>query len=379
MDESIRLSLAEKQKIVCDIFRVPNEHFSAIADIAGQPEAPKVTLTISFQMESNFIDFNSIFVLYLIQEPSDILLAAFAQVQSLTEALNEYTKIPRIQPSEMLVKSVSLCDDCFRNAEKHYHEQQEYDRNNKSLQVTASSTTTTQSSNTSISNSQSPTTVINNKLSDSTTDTIIPDDDGYCNIDEIRLPAIPIKSPNHSTPDARRISLAAPLPQNESKEIDETMSKSISESISETSSITAPTQITNSEMKQESPSTDQSLSVSSNLPSNASATKPGDEHIEVNYAYDSLSRPLSELNLNNDAKITATDSSLGGKTKATCDNNAMHHSVPAIPCHLISAYIAALNLHVSQLLVRNFLTIFLNLNKKKQDYHDFYFIVFPLI
>lgn len=42
LDESIRLTLAEKQKIVCDIFKVPNEHFSAIADIAGQPEAPKV-------------------------------------------------------------------------------------------------------------------------------------------------------------------------------------------------------------------------------------------------------------------------------------------------------------------------------------------------
>lgn len=43
LDQSIRSTLAEKQKIVCDIFRVPNEHFSAIADIAGQPEAPKVS------------------------------------------------------------------------------------------------------------------------------------------------------------------------------------------------------------------------------------------------------------------------------------------------------------------------------------------------
>lgn len=42
LDESIRSTLAEKQKIVCDIFRIPNEHFSAIADIAGLPEAPKV-------------------------------------------------------------------------------------------------------------------------------------------------------------------------------------------------------------------------------------------------------------------------------------------------------------------------------------------------
>lgn len=48
LDESIRSTLAEKQKIVCDIFRVPNEHFSAIADIAGQPEAPKVRILTIF-------------------------------------------------------------------------------------------------------------------------------------------------------------------------------------------------------------------------------------------------------------------------------------------------------------------------------------------
>lgn len=44
LDESIRQTLAEKQRIVCDIFKVPNEHFAAIADIAGQPEAPKVSV-----------------------------------------------------------------------------------------------------------------------------------------------------------------------------------------------------------------------------------------------------------------------------------------------------------------------------------------------
>lgn len=43
LDDSIRSTLAEKQKIICDIFKVPNEHFLAIADIAGQPEAPKVS------------------------------------------------------------------------------------------------------------------------------------------------------------------------------------------------------------------------------------------------------------------------------------------------------------------------------------------------
>lgn len=43
LDESIRAKLAEKQRIVCDMFRVPNEHFASIADIAGQPESPKVS------------------------------------------------------------------------------------------------------------------------------------------------------------------------------------------------------------------------------------------------------------------------------------------------------------------------------------------------
>lgn len=42
LDESLRQMLAEKQKIVCDILKVPNEHFVEIADIVGQPEAPKV-------------------------------------------------------------------------------------------------------------------------------------------------------------------------------------------------------------------------------------------------------------------------------------------------------------------------------------------------
>ena len=42
LDEALRSTLAEKQKVVCDMFRVPSEHFTAIADIAAQPEAPKV-------------------------------------------------------------------------------------------------------------------------------------------------------------------------------------------------------------------------------------------------------------------------------------------------------------------------------------------------
>ncbi|XP_055694238.1 rho guanine nucleotide exchange factor 11 isoform X5 [Lutzomyia longipalpis] len=86
LDESIKGMLVEKQQIVCDMFRMPSEHFSAITDIAGQPEAPK--------------------------DPSDLVLAAFAQVQSLTEALNDYTRVSQIQ--EISAVSMALCDDCHR-------------------------------------------------------------------------------------------------------------------------------------------------------------------------------------------------------------------------------------------------------------------------
>lgn len=51
LDEAIRFKLAEKQKVICDMYRVPNEHFSEIADIAGQPEAPKV-----FSIKSQIAD-----------------------------------------------------------------------------------------------------------------------------------------------------------------------------------------------------------------------------------------------------------------------------------------------------------------------------------
>lgn len=44
LDDLIRETLAEKQKIVCDMFKIPNEHFAAIVDVASQPEAPNVII-----------------------------------------------------------------------------------------------------------------------------------------------------------------------------------------------------------------------------------------------------------------------------------------------------------------------------------------------
>lgn len=67
------------------MFKVPDEHFLAIADIAGQPEAPQ-------------------------KEPTDIILAAFAHIQSLTDVLNEHMRVTQSQ--EISAVSTSNCDEC---------------------------------------------------------------------------------------------------------------------------------------------------------------------------------------------------------------------------------------------------------------------------
>lgn len=67
------------------MFKVPDEHFLAIADIAGQPEAPQ-------------------------KEPTDIILAAFAHIQSLTDVLNEHMRVTQSQ--EISAVSTSVCDEC---------------------------------------------------------------------------------------------------------------------------------------------------------------------------------------------------------------------------------------------------------------------------
>lgn len=204
------------------------------------------------------------------------MLAAFAQVQSLIEALNGYIKAPLIQPSDILVKSASLCDDCFKTAEQQLSERQQLEQKQKQLQQTSPSET------------NSPTTVINNKAAEALNadDAILPDDDGYCNIDEIRLPAIPLKLSPAIRADARRQSAPAPLPPASDASRDEPSLKSITESLSETTTQNTvkladiSPAASMEKLPNSSSSTDQSLSISSNSISKA------DEHIEVNFALD---------------------------------------------------------------------------------------------
>lgn len=261
----------------------------------------------------------------------------------------------------MLVKSASLCDDCFKTAEKECREQQ-----NKPIAVLQCN------SNIVSNNSQSPSTsiVINNKLPESTTSieaAILPDDDGYCEIDEIRLPSI-TKSPSIRINDPRRQSAPAPLPP-ETKDCDDSSNKT--DSLTETASIKSPTgsdvkknnHDTSTSIEQTSIASRNSTSIASTSTNTTVSNKAViSEHIEVNQAYESLSQPLAELNLNDDDNTTLNNGA--AKMKTTCDNlHLLDYSfagtqiaVPSVPCHLISAYVASLNLHISQLLVRFFKT-----------------------
>ncbi|XP_039954498.1 uncharacterized protein LOC120770898 isoform X1 [Bactrocera tryoni] len=213
LDVSIRDGLLEKQKIICDMFRLPVEHFHEIVDIAAMPEAPK--------------------------DSADIALAAYAQVQSLTEVLNEYMHVTPEQ--EISAVSTAVCDQCHEKQQhQHHHHSQRpltpltaassNSSSTSTMNSTGSSTTTQIAANGSVSaadvppplpppnkqiaQQQTPTaktatsvrTVLQNALMD---EDIHEDDDGYCEIDELRLPALP---PTLATKTSKASSPPPPLP-----------------------------------------------------------------------------------------------------------------------------------------------------------------------
>ncbi|XP_054736749.1 uncharacterized protein LOC129243621 [Anastrepha obliqua] len=217
LDASIRDGLLEKQKIICDMFRLPVEHFHEIVDIAAMPEAPK--------------------------DSADIALAAYAQVQSLTEVLNDYMHVT--PEHEISAVSTAVCDQCHeKQQQQHHHHSQRpltpltaasSNSSSTSTMNSTGSSTTTQIAATSsvaaaatlvdtppplpppnkqIAQQQTPTaktptstrTVLQNALLD---EDIHEDDDGYCEIDELRLPALP---PSLASKATKASSPPPPLP-----------------------------------------------------------------------------------------------------------------------------------------------------------------------
>ncbi|XP_055384801.1 uncharacterized protein LOC129614289 [Condylostylus longicornis] len=192
LDKIIEDALAEKQKIVCDMYRIPNEHFAAIADIASQPEAPK--------------------------DSADIILAAFSQVQSLTSILTEYIKKPdnnivicnkcHLCPPEYKKSDILKKDDIAKVSNQEEFVEQIDNQNDVSLEQSKNEDLSNNDNNESDSQSISekspiPETENTSTKEESTSsitetkdetdkiieDTILQEDDGYCEIDRLRLPS----------------------------------------------------------------------------------------------------------------------------------------------------------------------------------------------
>lgn len=280
---------------------------------------------------------------FQIQEPTETVLAAFAQVQSLTEALNEYITVTNRQ--EMSPISSSLCDDCHK---------------------TRKCQTLFRSS----SNSSTVTTVVRNIGPSSDQTSLIQDDDGYCEIDEIRMPSIQPsaksvqstksnstsdpKSPTETSDDGdpsdatERLTNAQSTATN-AKNNEESNSIGTSENTEE---LIATIDVASDVDEQSQKLTKLRTAMNKADENVQSVTADSDEHIEINDAYDSISQRMS------------ADSEIASETvhcmSESCQTNHLGTPLmPSIPCHLITTYVSALNSHISLLLV-SWLASFLN-------------------
>ena len=84
----IQKSVVEMEKIICDINRVPQEHFAEIADIAAQPEAQS--------------------------DLAELALAAFAQTKFLVECIKTSLINGTVSTPIVSLGGASLCDNCVR-------------------------------------------------------------------------------------------------------------------------------------------------------------------------------------------------------------------------------------------------------------------------
>lgn len=302
------------------------------------------------------------------------MLAAFAQVQSLTEALNEYINVP-LRNDLITLPATSLCDDCHRTRKVQLQNM----TNNSDSNSTATVTT-----------------MVRNNVTGSNTDeppseqtSVIQDDDGYCEIDEIRMPSVyrVMKKSSKKTP-KKKSSKAEPVvddtetnarnDDNENSSVTDDGTESIAASTTNTTTNTNNATghdgddnqqpIGTSDNNNEEHLTTATVAIDVNEPSStiapdATATDDtnanafgsnlvetkDDVHIEINDAYDTFSQRNSDVATNADADALSRIECASD----TCpQKNSVLPSMPLIPCHLITTYVSALNQHISLLLVR---------------------------
>uniref|UniRef100_A0A182P9U1 Uncharacterized protein n=1 Tax=Anopheles epiroticus TaxID=199890 RepID=A0A182P9U1_9DIPT len=304
-DQLIQKTLASKQRVVCDMFKVPDEHFQAIADIAAQPEAPK--------------------------EPTDIVLAAFAYGQTLMEILTEYMRVTDSQ--QISAVSTAVCDECsvlHQSRTKNYippstmpatttttssiAKESPIESTVPTIGVggvpvpsaasvmastTASPAATAPTFYSSMQQQQQPPTSIGVASQDHNV-SITEDEDGYCEIDEVRAAAV-LLAENEK---ARKLTEAAAA-------------------AGVTGVDTLDDGVGGGDVGGRAPKTPES-------------------HIEINENYDSTQSPSMTQ------KYSGT--TLGPEL---CGKNRLLHATnlaPTVPCHLIASYVTGLNAQISQLL-----------------------------
>ncbi|ETN65119.1 hypothetical protein AND_003121 [Anopheles darlingi] len=305
-DQLIQKTLASKQRVVCDMFKVPDEHFQAIADIAAQPEAPK--------------------------EPTDIVLAAFAYGQSLLEILNEHTQVTDAQQISA-VSGAGLCDDCVivrsKNIPSIATAKEPIESTVPTIgggsggvgqpvpsggpdaptaAVLPTAATIVGSGSVPSAPAPPPPTPIATVVLDQNV-SITEDEDGYCEIDEVRAAAV-LLAENEK---ARKLTEAAAA---------------------------AAATSTNSTAPSAGGDTLDDGGAASG--GGDRAVKSPDSHIEINDNYDSTLSP--SMTQKYSGALLGTE---------LCGQNRLLHATsqaPTVPCHLIANYVTGLNAQISQLL-----------------------------
>ncbi|XP_040164007.1 uncharacterized protein LOC120900703 isoform X3 [Anopheles arabiensis] len=290
-DQLIQKTLASKQRVVCDMFKVPDEHFQAIADIAAQPEAPK--------------------------EPTDLVLAAFAYGQTLMEIVSECMRVSESQ--QVSAVSTAVCDDCSvlaaatgrtKQSNHHHHIPSPTTTKEPLSEPTvptigggpvpsvtaAAATISTATAGTFYNSAPAPIGVV---AAQDQNVSITEDEDGYCEIDEVRAAAV-LLAENEK---ARKLTEAAAAAGGGVASGVDTL--------------------------------DDGGDV-------GRASQSPESHIEINENYDSTQSPSMTQ------KYSGT--ALGPEQ---CGKNRLLHAsnlAPTVPCHLIASYVTGLNSQISQLL-----------------------------